>query len=165
MKNGTSAAGASAGKQPPASISKALRDEDLYGHPAAGRIWEKERNKVLMELFNTDGWTWMMVWTDDCDLVGEDESILHEIYQRINNRWESKLIDPAYMLGIRREVTVTPEGEMQVELTMIAFIEAMAEAFKHHLKKRSCSTPLPDGFFIHKDSKTPFQSALKVRAC
>ena len=156
--------------------------KNLYGHPAAGRIWEKERNKVLMELFNTDGWTckrcikepclfviikqgkrtWMMVWTDDCDLVGEDESILHEIYQRINNRWESKLIDPAYMLGIRREVTVTPEGEMQVELTMIAFIEAMAEAFKHHLKKRSCSTPLPDGFFIHKDSKTPEQEIKSV---
>ena len=66
------------------------------------------------------------------------------------------------MLGIRREVTVTPEGEMQVELTMIAFIEAMAEAFKHHLKKRSCSTPLPDGFFIHKDSKTPEQEIKSV---
>ena len=66
---------------------------------------------------------------DDCDMVGEDESILHQIYQRVNSIWESKLVDPAYMLGIRREVTYTCGGEMEVELTMTAFVDAMAAAF------------------------------------
>ena len=28
---------------------------NLYGHPAAGRIWEKERNAHIMEVLNKDG--------------------------------------------------------------------------------------------------------------
>ncbi len=148
--------------------------KNLYGHPAAGRIWEKERNKQILHLFNTDGWTckrctkepclfiitkdnkrtWMLVWTDDCDMVGEDEGILQQIYERVNSKWESKLVDPAYMLGIRREVSHTDQG-MEVELTMTAFVDAMTKAFQDHLKKRTVSTPLPDGFFIHKNKNTP----------
>ena len=96
----------------------------------------------------------MLVWTDDCDMVSEDETLMHQIYQRVNSIWESKLVDPTYMLGIRREVTHTCGGEMEVELTMTAFVIAMAAAFQEHLKKRTVSTPLPDGFFIHKDKNT-----------
>lgn len=59
--------------------------QHLYGHPAAGRNWEKERNKEIMEMFNKDGWTWMLVWTDDCDLVGEDEEH-HDSICRSNGR-------------------------------------------------------------------------------
>ena len=29
---------------------------NLYGHPAAGWIWDKERNTHIMEIFNKDGW-------------------------------------------------------------------------------------------------------------
>eukprot|EP00657_Telonema_sp_P-1_P007786 TRINITY_DN2799_c0_g1_i1.p1 TRINITY_DN2799_c0_g1~~TRINITY_DN2799_c0_g1_i1.p1 ORF type:complete len:193 (-),score=28.97 TRINITY_DN2799_c0_g1_i1:102-680(-) len=47
---------------------------------------------------------------------------------------ECKLIDPSYMLGIKREIIET-EDEMAVELTMTAFVEAMAEAFQEHLSR------------------------------
>lgn len=149
--------------------------KNLYGHPAAGRTWEKRRNKVLLQIFNKDGWTctrcvkepcmfiitspigavtWLLVWTDDVDMVGEDESTLTDIYNRINAVWESKLVDPSYMLGIKREINYTQEGDMEVELTMTAFIEAMTAAFKTHLKTKTLSTPLPPGFFISKATKS-----------
>ena len=98
--------------------------KNLYGHPAAGRIWEKERNKVLLDMFNKDGWTckrsrkdpcmflikkgkvktWAVIWTDDVDMVGEQEQVLKEIYRKINATWECKLTDPEYMLGVKREI-------------------------------------------------------------
>ena len=51
---------------------------------------------------------------------------------------------------------------MTVGLTMTAFIESMAEAFKAYLKKRSVSTPVPDGFFIHKNPETPTEESKRV---
>jgi hypothetical protein len=95
-KRRTKAIDATTGRQPPTSIAKALRDENreeaeeicrkeftsrgrtpahLYGHPAAGRIWEKERNRVILDIFNRDGWTWMSLWTDDADMIGDDDEI------------------------------------------------------------------------------------------
>ena len=160
--------------------------KNLYGHPAAGRNWAKQRDAELMKIFNKDGWTckrcikdpcmfvitkakqsnsknklnqpdnstaqraWMLVWVDDCDIVGESDELLEEIYSKINQRWESKKVDPSYMLGIKREITVLEQGNMEVELTMTAYVEAMAEAFKDHLIKRSINTPVPDGFFTYK---------------
>lgn len=102
-KQRTKAADVAAERQPPKSIARALRDENreeavetcrrvfilrrhtpvhLYGHPAAGRIWEKERNRVIMEVFNREGWTWVSLWTDDADMIGDDNEIRSRIYAR-----------------------------------------------------------------------------------
>lgn len=158
---------------------------NLYGHPAAGRLWEKERNKVLNELFNCGPWSikrsrkdpclylvkhtsegrvrraWAMIWTDDVDLIGDDDHILQAIYKIINEKWESKLTDSSFMLGVRREITYNG-NEMAVELTMTAFIDAMAEAFRDHLHKRKVSTPLPEGLFLHKRTDTPMNETAAV---
>ena len=88
-------------------------------------MWEKERNKILMQVFSQQGWTikrsrkdpclflitkgsirtWILIWTDDVDMVGEDEAVLREIYTIINKQWESKIVDPSYMLGVKRDIT------------------------------------------------------------
>jgi site-specific DNA-cytosine methylase len=157
--------------------------KNLYGHPAAGRTWEKRRNKVIMELFNNDEWTckrcvkepcmflvthssgaktWMLVWTDDVDMVGEDESILQKIYSRVNDVWESKLVDPSFMLGIKRTINHTAEGDMEVELTMTAFVEQMVDAFETHLLNKTVSTPLPPGFFVSKAQKSSEEENQRV---
>lgn len=156
--------------------------KNLYGHPAAGRHWEKERNRIIMEEFNKNGWTctrcikdpcvfvikrggkrtWMLVWTDDCDLVGEDENDLQLIHTTLSKHWECNKVDPSYMLGVRREITHTPEDEMEVELTMTAYIESIAETFQEHLIKRTISTPVPEGFFTWKKTSTTEEESKAV---
>ena len=155
---------------------------NLYGHPAAGRIWEKERNRIILEIFNRDGWTCkrsikepclfiikrdnkrtlMSLWTDDADLIGEDEEILKQIYQKVNAKWECKLTDPEYMLGVRRVLQESPD-EMKVHLTMTAFIDSMTETFKEHILNRRVHTPIPDKVFLHKGLKIDKDESARVR--
>ena len=135
-----------------------------------------------MELFNKDGWkckrcvkepclfvitkdgkrTWMLVWTDDCDLVGESNDQLQQIHKIVNDKWECKLVDQTYMLGIRREVTTAADGNMTMELTTTAFIDTMAEAFKQHTLRKTISTPVPDGFFVWRDAATSEAESKRV---
>ena len=103
----------------------------------------------------------MLVWTDDCDLVGESEEQLHQIFTIINSKWESKQIDPSYMLGIKREIITSTKDLMQVELTMTAYVEAMAKTFEKHILHKNVSTPLPDGFFTYKKTTTREQDLVK----
>lgn len=158
-----------------------LLRRNLYGHPAAGRIWEKERNRVILEAFSVDGWTckrsrkdpclflikkggkrtWISFWTDDADMVGDDDDILQEIASKINSIWECKLTDPEYMLGVRRVVTETPD-EMSVNLTMTAFIDSMVETFKPHLMNRRIHTPVPDKVFLYNKKREQDEEARRV---
>lgn len=158
--------------------------KNLYGDPAAGRNWEKIRNATILELFNKDGWTckrcikepclfiiekdnkrtYMLVWTDDCDLVGESKDQLQEIFTIVNTKWESKQIDPSYMLGIKREIITETQDLMQVELTMTAYVEAMANTFEKDLLSKNVTTPLPDGFFTYKKTTTSEQESKAVLA-
>jgi site-specific DNA-cytosine methylase len=158
-----------------------LLRKNLYGAPQAGRLWEKERNKVLMQVFSQQGWTikrsrkdpcmfmitkgsirtWILIWTDDVDMVGEDEVVLQEIFQMINAKWESKQVDASYMLGVKRNITWR-DDVMEVELTMTAFVAGMAAAFSDHLIKRTINTPVPDKLFLHKSSKTTEEESKRV---
>ena len=154
---------------------------NLYGHPAAGRIWEKERNRVIMKAFNCEGWTckrsrkepclflikrgekrtWISLWTDDADMIGDDDEILQQTFQRINAQWECKLTDPEYMLGVRR-VVMEDEDEMSVHLTMTAFIDSISETFKAHLINRRVHTPIPDKVFLHKSIRVDEDETRRV---
>ena len=149
---------------------------NLYGHPAAGRHWEKTRNKGLMDDFHNKGpWTikqcikepclfiinlkkphgtervFALIHTDDCDMIGDNDEILMEVYNIVNKRWKSKLVDASFMLGIKRTIYETPQ-EMTVTMTMQAFIEGMASAFKDYILKRDIDTPLPPNLFMHKQT-------------
>ena len=149
---------------------------NLYGHPAAGRHWEKTRNKGLMDDFHNKGpWTikqctkehclfintlkkphgtekvYALIHADDCDMIGDNDEILMEVYNIVNKRWKSKLVDASFMLGTKRTIYETPQ-EMTVTMTMQACIEGMASAFKDYILKRDVNTTLPPNFFMHKQT-------------
>jgi len=108
--------------------------KNLYGHPAAGRTFGKQRDKALLEKFNEKGWNcsrtrmdpclfviakdyqvgqisitkrlWMLVHVDDAELVGESELIVQEALQVCKEIWDCSEVDSEFMLGVRRRITL-----------------------------------------------------------
>ena len=98
--------------------------KSLYGHPAAGRYWDKHRNETVLRLFNADGYkarrsvrepslvvitrgeeyAFALTHTDDVDLVGTSDEFLKGIHAKLNNEWECKITDPSFMLGVERNI-------------------------------------------------------------
>ena len=98
--------------------------KSLYGHPAAGRYWDKHRNETVLRLFNEDGYkarrsvrepslvvitrgeeyAFALTHTDDVDLVGTSDEFLKGIHAKLNNEWECKITDPSFMLGVERNI-------------------------------------------------------------
>ena len=97
--------------------------------------------------------TWMLIHTDDCDLYGSNKEVLLEINDILNDKWETKLVDESYVLGVRREVTRDPQG-WSVKLTMKSFIDDLVKAFHHDLDgtfgKRTINTPFPENVILSK---------------
>ena len=76
--------------------------KSLYGHPAAGRYWDKHRNETVLRLFNADGYkakrsvrepslvvitrgeeyafSLVMTYTDVVDLIGTTDEFLKGIH-------------------------------------------------------------------------------------
>ena len=92
---------------------------------------------------------WVMIHTDDCDAVGTSKSILNDIYQAHASRWQAKVIDADYLLGITREYKRIGT-EYSCELTMTAFVEGMKKAFDKDVPKTVPSTPFTQGVYLHK---------------
>ena len=145
--------------------------KNLYGHPAAARTWTEERDRRLLRHLNENGWTckqtrmdpcmfvmtdnrgkraYMIIHTDDCDAAGEDETILDNLFKLLHHIWEIKVIEPDFMLGINRKLTMSNSRVDSIECTMTAFVEAMVTAFAGHVKEGSASTPVPDKVVISK---------------
>ena len=146
--------------------------KSLYGHPAAGRYWDRHRNATVLRLFNEpnsgfkarrcvrepslviitrgDEYAYILTHTDGCDKVGTSSKFLEEIHAILNEEWECKITDSSYMLGVERNVS---EDRSEVELKMTAFIETMAASFKDEIKSKPVHTPVPENLFIHKPTK------------
>ena len=145
--------------------------KNLYGHPAAARAWERERNTQLLTAFNKAGWTcksprmdpclfaitdprgkraWVLIHTDDCDSAGEDEKILNDIFDKLNDIWSIKPTDSEYMLGIVRKITYDHNKIQSIECTMTAFINAMSTAFEAHLIPAAIHVPFPEKLKLSK---------------
>ena len=161
---------------------------NLYGHPAAARAWQQERNSKLLTVFNKDGWTcastrmdpclftfsdnrgkkaWVLIHTDDCDAAGEDEQILKDIFSKLNSIWSIKHVDAEYMLGITRKITYT-QGDQKciesIECTMTAFIQSIHDSFKQHMINAAVNTPFPEKLRLSKDTVTDEAESAKVIA-
>ena len=104
--------------------------KSLYGHPAAGRYWDRHRNETVLRLFNADGYkakrsvrepslvlvvitrgelegcAFALTHTDDVDrdLVGTTDELLKGIHAKLNGKWECKITDPSFMLGVERNI-------------------------------------------------------------
>ena len=143
-----------------------LLKKNLYGHPAAARAWAKTRDQFLLEEFNKNGWscerTMMdscvfrftkeneeviaLIHTDDVDMIGSNEEMLKEIFQKCDKKWECKEVSSEFILGIKRvrqEDKKTKEDKIQ--LTMTAFIEGLYKDFGSYCDPGKVDTPFPVG--------------------
>ena len=84
-------------------------------------------------------------------MIGDNDDIMTEVYNMVNKRWQRKLMDASFMLGIKRTIHETPP-EMTVTMTIQAFIEGMASTFKEYILKCDVDTPLPPNTFLHKQT-------------
>lgn len=154
----------------------ALLKKSLYGHPAAGRYWDKWRNMKMLEWFNDnetgwkarrsqkepsllivfhgEEWALVLTHTDDIDAVGTSQEILEDIFSKCNEEWEVKATDPSFMLGIERNMSENEDGVTEIEMKMTAFIEGMMETFKEWKIDKKIDTPVKEGLFISKPWKT-----------
>ena len=118
--------------------------KNLYGHPAAGRTFGKQRDTALLDKFNCLGWSckrtrmdpclfvihkeykigqeiktqrlWMLVHVDDAELVGESDQIVAEALEVCKSIWDCSEVDSEFMLGVRRRITHTViNGQRTVE--------------------------------------------------
>ena len=101
--------------------------------------------------------SWVLIHTDDCDAYGTSLEVLHEINSIMNKRWATELVDRSFILGVKRDlVTNDPKG-WYVTLTMISFIENLADLFREHLDrkfgKRRVRTPFPEHLILTKADK------------
>ena len=157
--------------------------KNLYGDPAAGRLFGKARDKAIQEKFNQNGWkctrcrmdpclfvitkggmrAWMLAHVDDCDIIAESQQLVDDIKEICKTIWTLTDADPEYMLGVRRKLTRDKEGNViECNLDMIPYIEGMAEAFKEHLPKGVIKTPVTKGMFISKNTVVSEQESKEV---
>ena len=102
--------------------------------------------------------SWVLIHTDDCDCYGTSLDVLHEINDIMNEEWTTEIVDPSYILGVRRVLdTSDPEG-WTITCTMPSFIEDLAAVFGPNLNldeahgKRTVGTPFPEGLILTKSS-------------
>ena len=163
--------------------------KNLYGHPAAGRTFGLARNKVIMERFNQDGWKcertrsdpclfvisrkyngevqmcWILAHVDDCDIIGMEDQICDEVVAVCAGIWKITIVNPEFMLGIRRRVHYASDGTVEsVECDMVAFIEGMYEAFKEHMPTKKVNDPAPPKLHLSKEDKTEPGEVTRVLA-
>ena len=167
--------------------------KNLYGHPAAGRIFGKQRDTAMLTYFNKNGWeckrcvmdpclfavvkeylgvicrAWVLVHVDDCEIVGSTQQIVTDIIQGCKEIFgKITEIDPEFMLGVRRRIThVMVDGVstvQSVECDMIAFVEGMAASFSNHLPRKTLSEPVPPKLEISMSDKVSDEEAREVLA-
>jgi hypothetical protein len=176
--------------------------KNLYGHPAAGRIFGKARDKAVLEHFNKNGWkctrtrmdpclfviersymhknsklepnthyndqciirkAWLAAHVDDCDIVGEDELILDAIITECKEIWNIEVVDPEFMLGIKRTPTYDKDKSLiSIECTMTPFIDGMHEAFSKWIKDKEVKATLPTNFNCSKSDPIEDDEAQQV---
>ena len=129
---------------------------NTYGKPDGANLWEDERNTFLLdeeEGFNQPGWTiyqskidrclfwikngdqeaWMLVWTDDFDLVGTSQQIVDDITAIVAGKWKIKIVDETFMVGMNRRAYTSQDGERMVELTMTAYVDNLVSMYEQEM--------------------------------
>ena len=162
--------------------------KNLYGHPAAGRQFGKQRDSVLQLRFNEKGWTcqrtrmdpclWLikreyenkMQWAlllihvDDCDIAGTTQLIVTDVIDVCKTIWKIKEVDPEYMLGVRRRVKRDPVTDkvLSMELDMIPFVEGMYNTFKDRMPAVAPDMPIEAKFTCSTNDQTPAEESAAV---
>ena len=97
--------------------------------------------------------TYLLAWSDDCDMAGTSELMMEMIETACHNKWKVKQVDAEFMLGVRRTLTVLPSGEWELHLTQTEFIDGLVGIWKAELElagfaNKSPDTPIPPRTFF-----------------
>ena len=84
----------------------------------------------------------------------------------MNDEWTTEIVDPSYILGVRRFLDTSDPKRWVVTCTMPSFIEDLATVFHPDLDeahgKRMVGTPFPEGLILTK-STTPDEGEVGER--
>jgi hypothetical protein len=140
--------------------------KNLYGSPAAPLNWSKCFNKYLLtEMGKEEGWdvkrmhkepclyrvtidgyvTWMVVHVDDIDGAAQREEDSAKILRKLAEKFGISIVQPKYMLGVQREMTVSASGVRILTMTQVAYIEDAWEEWKQHRKGYRAPSRPADG--------------------
>ena len=75
---------------------------------------------------------WFIIHTDDVDMVGESKEVMKEVNDIIHEKWNTKIVDSDYVLGVKREIAEHPKG-LTSTMSMPAFIDQMVFTFQTEL--------------------------------
>jgi len=86
-----------------------------------------------------------LIYTDDCDIVGESDSMMQEMYDAIHAQWGAKIVNPEFVLGVHRRMK-KDQDTMEIEMTMTAFVDGMVEGLREaeRLDEKRVDTPFPE---------------------
>ena len=113
--------------------------EFTYTAPQGDRVDTEAVTKV----------TYLLAWSDDCDMAGTDKAMMQFIEDASHARWKIKKVSADFMLGVRRTLTEDPDnGAWVLTLTQEEYIDGVVGAYKEHLAaagwaNKSPKTPVP----------------------
>ena len=104
--------------------------------------------------------TYLLAWSDDCDMAGTDDPMMAYIQQASHARWKVKSVSPTFMLGVRRIVTTDDKGNWIITLTQEEYIDGVVGAYKEYVAaagfaKKSPPTPVPKGEWLSLTDEVP----------
>ena len=136
-------------------IDKILTKEQKDSKQFEDKLLPNHRNAIRVLI---------TIWTDDVDMISKCAETMKQVYQIIDNKYKSKIVPSDYILGVNREVSRGPGGSMKCDLSMVSFIEGMAQSFKEYIwDKKKATTPLPPGTFLHRDPKTTEEESTRIK--
>ena len=91
--------------------------------------------------------TWMLVHTDDAKMAGFSDAIMEYIMTSSDEKWKVKEVDPLYMLGSQRILTID-KGIWKMEHVMPLYVIELVKTWQEYLVlagwEHSCpKTPAP----------------------
>ena len=102
------------------------------------------------------GWTtkmtYLLIFTDDCSIVAQDDADGAFLEAAIDKRFGAKSADPRELLGLVRELA--PDGK-SMNINMAGYIEGQYARFKDDMPSRVPKTPFPPGKFLTKLDRDP----------
>lgn len=165
-----------------------VQRKNLYGAPSGMFHWGNTRDAFFLKKFNEDSWTcnrckldpclftitapasgmfsegsrmWLIVHSDDVDLVGENLDNMKKIAEWCEEEWKIKMVDPDFILGIKR-TRFERDGEEFCEISMEDYIDDLGKTLEEFLPKRQARTPFPEGRTLSKTIDPPSDEEAKV---
>ena len=157
----------------------AVLNKVLYGVPNASRKFGQHLRKWILEVFNLKGYeakstraepclyiithpskriVYLSIFTDDCQCVGANVNDLKEVCEIFKSKFEIKICDSQELLGVRREIKKSENGESYLVMTQPGFIESTCKEFMplvNEMIKGTKLTPYPPGEILTRSEINP----------